>query len=91
VKVRFGRDRTARIPTMGRPGHMDNWLEGIRTRQRCACDEESGYRAMVAIGMAVEAYRQGKTLYFDAGKEEVTVRPQTSLRAPRPHARVLIV
>jgi predicted dehydrogenase len=61
------------------PGLIDNWLACMRTREACVCDVELGYRTMVAIGMAVDAYRGHKTLYFDAIQEAVLASPPRSL------------
>lgn len=47
------------------PDHLDNWLTCIRTRNKPVCNEELGYRAMVAVSMGVQAYREGKTLRWD--------------------------
>jgi len=58
-----------------RPGHLANWLDCIRTRQPCVCDPELGYRTMAAIRMSVDAYRKGKTLYFDTDTEAVIASP----------------
>jgi len=54
-----------------RPGHMDNFLQCIRTREKPHCNEIVGYRVMVAIGMGVRAYREQKVMLFDLEKEEV--------------------
>ena len=56
--------------TAARPDHLDDWLRCIRSRERCVCNEEIGCQAMVAIAMAVESYRTGKTLRFDAKTEQ---------------------
>jgi predicted dehydrogenase len=53
-----------------RPGHMDNWLECIRSRQTPHLDAETAYRTMAGIKMGVEAYRQQKTLFWDGQKEK---------------------
>ena len=51
--------------TIPREDHLANWLHCIRSREKCVCNEEIGYQSMVAIAMAVESYRTGKTLSFD--------------------------
>ena len=55
--------------------HMSNFLECMRTRQKPTLDVETAYRAQVTISMAVQAYRQGRILYWDARKEEVVTAP----------------
>jgi predicted dehydrogenase len=51
--------------TIPREDHLANWLHCIRSRKKCVCNEDIGYQSMVAIAMAVESYRTGKTLSFD--------------------------
>ena len=57
------------VKTPGSRSHLDDWFECIRSRGPCVCNEEIGYRAMVAVGMAVEAYRSGATICFNAADE----------------------
>ena len=45
--------------------HIDDFLGCMRTRQKPHLDVETGSRAVVAINLAVESYRTGKTMYFD--------------------------
>ena len=74
VVSEFGKTVGAKAAVTARPGHVDNWLAGIRSGERCVCDAELGYRTMAATGMAVEAYRSGKTLYWDAASESAVTR-----------------
>lgn len=53
------------VPARERLDHLGDWIEGVRERRPCVCNEELGYRAMVPIAMALEAYRSNRTLYFD--------------------------
>ncbi|MBI4558362.1 MAG: Gfo/Idh/MocA family oxidoreductase [Candidatus Hydrogenedentes bacterium] len=78
---RFGVEAEKAIPVQTRPDHVANWLDGIRTRTKCACDEELGYRTMVGIAMGVEAYRRGKTLSWDATGQTIMVSPPRALHA----------
>jgi len=55
--------------------HLNNWLQCIRSREPCICNEEIGYRAMVAIGMAIEAYRACQSICFDSLKETIFPSP----------------
>ena len=48
-----------------------NFIDAIRTGAKLNCNVDLGAATMVAIKMGVEAYRTGKTLYWDAEKEEV--------------------
>jgi len=46
-------------------GLVEDWIEAVRTGSPCICGAEEGYRAMVAVAMAVEAYRRKKTVRYD--------------------------
>jgi predicted dehydrogenase len=56
----------------GEHPHMDNFLECVRSRQDPHLSAELGYKAMAAIGMGVQAYRQGKVMEFDRERQAVT-------------------
>jgi predicted dehydrogenase len=51
--------------------HMQNFLDCIRSGKEPNCPLELGYRVAIATRMAVDSYRQGRTLKWDAEKEEV--------------------
>jgi hypothetical protein len=55
--------------------HIVNFLDCMRSRQKPNLDVETGACAQVLITMAVESYRQGKTLYFDEKKWKVSEKP----------------
>ncbi len=46
--------------------HVGNFLDCMRTREKPHLDVETGARAVVVINLAVESYRTGKTMYWDA-------------------------
>ena len=48
-----------------------NLIDAIREDKKLYCNAELGAATMVAIKMGVEAYRQGKTLMWDAENEKV--------------------
>jgi len=54
-----------------RAGHMANFLESVRGNDRPNCPFELGYRVAIACRMAVESYRQQRTVRWDAVKEEI--------------------
>ncbi|MFH1739251.1 MAG: Gfo/Idh/MocA family oxidoreductase [bacterium] len=58
-----------------REDHMENWMRCIRTREKPVLHSELAYKAMAAIGMSVESYREGKVLYFDRKKQKVVTKP----------------
>ena len=51
--------------------HMRNFFDCIRTGATPNCPFEIGYRTSIACRMAVESYRQGRPLRWDAAKEEI--------------------
>jgi predicted dehydrogenase len=55
--------------------HINNFLDCMRTRQKPHLDVETAACAQVLITMAVDSYRQGKTLYFDEKKWKVSDHP----------------
>ncbi len=50
---------------------MQNFLDSIRTGQQPNCPFEVGFRVSIACRMAVESYRQGRTVRWDPVKEEI--------------------
>jgi predicted dehydrogenase len=54
-----------------RNAHMLNFIQAIRQDEAINCPVEVGYRVSIACRMAVDSYRLGKTLTWDAQKEEV--------------------
>lgn len=77
-KKQFGQEELV-IPRKTRPGHVDNWLECMRTREQCYLDAETAYRAMAGIKMAVDSYRQDRVIFWDAQREKYLKHH------PRPH------
>jgi len=52
-------------------GHMRNFMDAIREGKEINCPFDLGYRVSIACRMAVDSYRQGRTLHWDAAKEEI--------------------
>jgi len=55
--------------------HIENFLGCMRTRQKPHLDVETGARAVVVINLAVQSYREGKTLYWDEKKWKASDKP----------------
>ena len=51
--------------------HMQNFFDCVRSRKETDCPFELGFRSAIACRMAVDSYRQGRTLTWDEGKEEI--------------------
>ncbi len=50
--------------------HHANWFECIRTRQKPSCSEEIGHRGASLGHLTIIAYKLGRSLKWDAVKEE---------------------
>ena len=50
----------------------------MRTREKPNLDAETGARAVVVINLAVQSYREGRTLYWDEKRWKVSDRPVKS-------------
>ena len=51
--------------------HMQNFFDCVRSRKETNCPLDLGFRSAVACRMAVESYRQGRTVGWDEHKEEI--------------------
>lgn len=51
--------------------HMRNFFDSIRLSSQPNCPFELGYRVSIACQMAVESYRQQRTVRWDAAREEI--------------------
>jgi predicted dehydrogenase len=70
-KQKNGGEVDARIPVRERRDMVGNMLDAIRTGAPLHCNVELGAATMVAIKMGVEAFRQSRTLLWDAKREKV--------------------
>ena len=61
----------ARLSVKPRRDLEGNFIDVLRGEDKLACNAELGCATMVAIKMAVEAYRQKKTMLWDAKREKV--------------------
>jgi predicted dehydrogenase len=51
--------------------HLQNFFDCVRSRKEPNCPLEIGFRSAIACRMAVESYRQGRTVSWDEEKEEI--------------------
>ncbi len=70
-KAKNGGLEEVRLPIKQRRDLEGNFIDVLRGRDQLACNAELGCSTMVAIKMAVEAYRQHKTFSWDAKREKV--------------------
>jgi predicted dehydrogenase len=70
-KARNGGQEETRVEVGPRRDLENNWLDAIRGKARVHCNVDLGCATMVAIKMAVESYRQRKTMLWDARAEKV--------------------
>jgi predicted dehydrogenase len=59
-----GRETLGRTRTEPR-AHMQNFLDAVRSQAEVNCPFDLGYRVSVACAMAVESYRQGRSVRWD--------------------------
>ena len=66
-------DGTEMLGTTKTPpnAHMQNFLDSIRSGKETNCPFELGYRISIACRMAVESYRQQRTVRWDPSAEEL--------------------
>ena len=56
-----------------RPDHKGNFMDAIRGKGTLNCNAELGAATMVAIKLAVESYRQNRTMLWDVKNERLAV------------------
>ena len=60
-----------RLPIQPRRDLEGNFIDVLRGNGKLACNADLGCATMVAIKMAVDSYRQSKTMLWDAKAEKV--------------------
>jgi predicted dehydrogenase len=61
---------TGNTPTPAR-AHMQDFFDSIRSGKETNCPFDLGFRVSIACRMAVESYRQKRTVHWDTQKEEI--------------------
>ena len=51
--------------------HMQNFFDCVRSRRQPNCPFEVGFRSAIACQMAIVSYRAGRTVRWDAEREEI--------------------
>ncbi len=70
VNRRDGLDYLGQTPTPPR-AHMQNFFDSMRAGKEANCPLDLGFKVSVACRMAVESYRQGRTVRWNAATEEI--------------------
>jgi predicted dehydrogenase len=65
-----GVETLGQTPTPAR-AHMQNFLDSIRSGKPTNCPFDVGYKVSIACSMAIESYYTGRTVQWDAVKEEL--------------------
>lgn len=52
--------------------HLREWLECIRTGKEPSCGMDEGFQEAITAHMGTRAYLEGRTMYWDKEKEEIT-------------------
>lgn len=52
--------------------HLREWLECIRRNKQPSCNIEAGFEEAMTAHMGTRAYLEGRTMYWDKEKEEIT-------------------
>jgi hypothetical protein len=50
---------------------MQNFLDAVRGVSKVNCPFDVGFRVSILCRMAVESYRQGRTMRWDPAREEI--------------------
>ena len=66
--------RTVKIDESKKTNHLAEWIDALRTREKCTCDETLGFAAMAAVAMSLEAYRKQKAMYYDRPTQRMVAR-----------------
>lgn len=70
VNLAEGVELLGRTPTP-QAAHMRNFFDAMRSGEETNCPFELGFRVSIACRMAVESYRQGRTVRWDETREEI--------------------
>lgn len=74
------------VPRDKRDDHMMNWLNAMRSRGAVACTPETAYRAMAAVKMGCDSWRQDRMIFWDNERERYVSkhpRPKRTAKWPQ--------
>ena len=64
--------------------HLKNFIECVRTRQKPVADVEIGHRSTIVPHLGNIAFRTGRKIHWDAGREEIPDDPKAAELLDRP-------
>ena len=53
--------------------HLSEWIDAVRSRQSCTCDEKLGFDTMAAIAASLHAYRKKRSVTYDNVYDQIVV------------------
>ncbi|MBD3266811.1 gfo/Idh/MocA family oxidoreductase [bacterium] len=65
--------------------HIQNFLDGVRSRERCISDVEVTHRSTSAVLLANIAYHADEKLHWDGENEKIVNHPQVNSYLKRPY------
>ena len=77
-KTKFGSDPEIKIPIERKNEmvvHIENFLDCMHTREKPTLDADTGFHAQATISMAVQAYREGRVMYWDDKNQKAVPKP----------------
>ena len=77
-KTKFGSDPEIKIPIERKNEmvvHIENFLDCMHTREKPTLDADTGFHAQATISMAVQAYREGRVIYWDDKNQKAVPKP----------------
>ncbi|MBI4662892.1 MAG: Gfo/Idh/MocA family oxidoreductase [Verrucomicrobia bacterium] len=51
--------------------HLENFFDSVRSRGQCKAPVNEGFKAMVAVAMAIQSYKTQRTVRWDSGREAI--------------------
>ncbi len=64
--------------------HVKDFIECVRTRNRPLADVETGHRSTIVAHLGNIAFRTGRKIHWESGREEIIGDPEASKLLRRP-------
>lgn len=53
--------------------HLSEWVDAVRSRQACTCDEKLGFNTMAAVAASLHAYRKRQSVTYENVYDQIEV------------------